>query len=90
MRAGEDVDGFGFRCGWLFIVAMVARFEGSRAGRGWSEVGQHYPVLVACKFALYIAYQIHAYVFFSLLCMFPSRKKKLTGFRRNMLWQAII
>jgi hypothetical protein len=28
------VDGFGFRCGRLFIVAMVARFEGSRAGRG--------------------------------------------------------
>jgi len=22
--------------------------------------------------------------------MFPSRKKKLTGFRRNMLWQAIV
>ena len=62
MRAGEDVDGFGFRCGWLFIVAMVARFEGSRAGRGWSEVGQHYPVLVACKCALYIAYQIHVMI----------------------------
>lgn len=70
------MDGFGFRCGRLFIVAMVARFEGSRAGRGWSEVGQHYHVLVACKFALLFTKPCHVLKEHRILCI---KKKKLIG-----------
>lgn len=50
------MDGFGLKMLMAIYIAagpmVAARFEGSRAGRGWSEVGgQHYHALVACNSA---------------------------------------